>query len=297
MKILVPTDFSDHSLYALKAAVSISKKIRSEINLVHVTNCIPLTQEISQKYINKANQQITTYTKKEIERIASLDLFKNAPISTFVLPNMRLWELLSDNMFKDADLIVMGSHGHGGINNFLIGSHTEKMMRLATCPVLTIKSNKEHFKIKRMVFASNFYKESYKVFDQIKIFAELYDAHIDLLKVITPKDFEPTPLSLKLIDNFIKRFNLKKYSVNIYNAHTIEKGITDFCNEVKADLIAIETHGRTGLSHIISGSLAENVALNEDRPVLSIKITELPENILGLKRYITYQEKLETDSQ
>ena len=55
-----------------------------------------------------------------------------------------------------------------------------------------------------MVFASNFYTESYEVFDQIKIFAELYDAHIDLLKIITPKNFEPTPESLRLMNNFVK---------------------------------------------------------------------------------------------
>jgi nucleotide-binding universal stress UspA family protein len=296
MKILVPTDFSDHSFYALKVAAKISKKVKSEINLVHITNSIPTIQEISVQDIKNANEKIKSFAQEEINRIVALDPFKNTNIIPYVLSNIKLWELLNDQRFKDADLIVIGSHGKGGINKLLIGSNAEKVIRLASCPVLTIKNDIDHFQIKRMVFASNFYTESYEVFDQIKIFAELYDAHIDLLKIITPKNFEPTPESLRLMNNFAKKFDLKRSAIHIYNAHSIEKGITDFCDEVRADLIAMETHGRTGLSHIINGSLAENVAVHEDRPVLSVKIIEIPENISGLKRYVVYQEKLEAES-
>ena len=296
MKILVPTDFSDHSFYALKVAASISKKVKSEINLVHITNIIPAIQEISMQDIKKANEKIESYAQEEINRIVALESFKNTNIIPYVLSNIKLWELLNDQRFKDADLIVIGSHGKGGINKLLIGSNAEKVIRLASCPVLTIKNDLDHFQIKRMVFASNFYTESYEVFDQIKIFAELYDAHIDLLKIITTKNFEPTPESLRLMNNFAKKFDLKRSAIHIYNAHSIEKGITDFCDEVRADMIAMETHGRTGLSHIINGSLAENVAVHEDRPVLSVKIIEIPENISGLKRYVVYQEKLEAES-
>ena len=58
-------------------------------------------------------------------------------------------------------------------------------------------------------------------------------------------------------------------------AASIEKGITDFSDEINADLIAIETHGRTGIAHLINGSLAEDVANHIDRPVLSIKMEEM----------------------
>jgi len=123
-----------------------------------------------------------------------------------------------------------------------------------------------------MVFASNFLDESYKAFEKIKYFADLYNAHIDLLKIITPKHFEPTPKSQKLINSFVEKFNLKDYSIHIYNAHNIEHGIIDFSHEKGSDLIAIETHGRTGFAHLINGSLAENIVKHEAKPVLSIKM-------------------------
>ena len=186
---------------------------------------------------------------------------------------IELNQLALDN---NIDLIVMGSHGTSGFSEIFIGSNTEKIVRLADSPVLTIKNEIEDFVVKKMVFASNFFEESYTVFEKIKFFADLYETHLDLLKVITPKDFEPTPISKKLMKNFVEKFELSNYSINIYNAFNIEKGITDFSDETNADLIAIETHGRTGIAHLINGSLAEDVANHIDRPVLSIKMEEMP---------------------
>ena len=87
--------------------------------------------------------------------------------------------------------------------------------------------------------------------------------------------FESTPRSEKLIADFIKKFDLKNYAVNIYNAHHIENGILDFSHQQNSDLIAIETHGRTGFAHLINGSLAESIVKHEAKPVLSIKIPKL----------------------
>ena len=78
------------------------------------------------------------------------------------------------------------------------------------------------------------------------------------------------------MEDFVKKFKLSNYTINIYNSRNIEKGITDFSDEVNADLIAIETHGRIGIAHLINGSLAEDVANHIDRPILSIKIQEKP---------------------
>ena len=119
-----------------------------------------------------------------------------------------MWEVINSEQFKNSDLIVMGSHGISGFSKVFIGSNTEKVVRLADSPVLTIKNEIEDFGVKNMVFASNFFEESHTVFKKIKFFADLYKTHIYLLKVITPKEFEPTPVSQKLLNRFINRFNL-----------------------------------------------------------------------------------------
>jgi len=76
------------------------------------------------------------------------------------------------------------------------------------------------------------------------------------------------------VESFADHFNLTNYSISVYNASSIKKGIIDFSDEVNTDMIAIETHGRTGIAHLVNGSLAEDVANHIDRPVLSIRIEE-----------------------
>lgn len=274
--ILVPTDFSDHALYALKVAASIAKKTNAQIRLVHMYN-FPSSELIDEYNQKDCYDQIKSMAETKLSALAKINNLKGITVSKEFVDNMYPWELASNNKYKNVDLIVIGAHGKRGHHKVFIGSNADKIIRMATAPVLTIKKEHKGFNIKSIVFASDFHEESYTVFNKIKFFTDLYKTHIYLLKVITPKDFEPTPVSKKLIEQFIQKFNLKNSTINIYNATSIEKGIIDFGDEKKADLIAIETHGKTGIAHIINGSLAEDIANHEDRPVISIKIKENPE--------------------
>ena len=282
--IVVPTDFSDHALYAQKIAASIAHQINAEIKLVHVCD-LPLAEFADQYYYEKFYKQIKTDVQEKLNALVEMDILKGIKVSTHIVSNIRIWELTTEKEFKNTDLIVLGSHGKSGSNKLFIGSNTEKIVRLADLPVLTIKNEHSDFNVKKMVFTSDFYSESYATFKKIQFFADLYGAHIHLLKVITPKHFEPTPISKKLLEDFAEHFKLTDYSLNIYNATSIEKGITDFSDEIDADLIAIETHGRTGIAYLINGSLAEDVANHIDRPVLSIKMEEEPKDTSNLSSY------------
>jgi nucleotide-binding universal stress UspA family protein len=269
--ILVPTDFSDHALYALKVAANIAKKINAEIKLVHVNN-LPLTEFAENKYYTEFYEQEIKAAEEKLNNLLEVDFLKEIKVSKHIVSNILMWELVKNDKYKNVDLIVIGSHGKSGFQNAFIGSNTEKIVRMAEAPVLTIKNEHKVFNIKSMVFASDFFSESYSVFKKIKFFADLYKVRTYLLKVITSKNFEPTSVSRKLMEDFAKEFKLKESQLNIYNATSIEKGIIDFSNEINANLIAIETHGRTGISYLINGSLAEDIANHIDRPVLSIKI-------------------------
>lgn len=269
--ILVPTDFSDHALYALEVAASIAKKIEGKIKLVHVNN-FPSSEFAENHYYQKFYEQTIAQAEEKLNKLVGMDILKEIKVSKHVVTNMLMWELVKDDKYKDADLIVIGSHGKSGFQKAFIGSNTEKVIRMAETPVLTIKNEHKDFNIKSIVFASDFHDDSYIVFKKIKFFADLYKVRIDLLKVITSKNFEPRSVSRKLMENFAKKFNLSNSPINIYNATNIETGIIDFSDEINANLIAIETHGRTGIAHLINGSLAEDIAIHIDRPVLSIKM-------------------------
>jgi len=174
----------------------------------------------------------------------------------------------------DIDLIVMGSHGDSGVHEVFIGSNTEKVVRLADCPVLTVKNRHENFTVKNVLFASNFYGEAKDNFERLFQFISLYDAHIHLVKVVTPDQFETTPYTENLIEDFAREWNLKNYSLHVFNERTIDAGIQAAAERFKADLIAMETHGRTGIARFFVGSQTESVVNHASIPVLSVRIKE-----------------------
>ena len=70
----------------------------------------------------------------------------------------------------------------------------------------------------------------------------------------------------------MKDFDLTTYTANIYNDISIEKGILSFGRNIDADLIALNTHGRSGLSKLFNGSIGEELANHALRPVITFKI-------------------------
>ena len=166
----------------------------------------------------------------------------------------------------------MGSRGTSGLEEMLVGSNTEKVVRNSKIPVLVIKREVENFKIENIVFASNFEQKSKVAFQNILDFAALFNSRLHLLKINTIHNFETTTESSDAIRNFINEFDLGDYTLNIFNDVSVEKGILNFANIIDADVILLNTSGRRGLAHLFTGSIGEDLANHAKLPVITFKV-------------------------
>lgn len=274
-KILVPIDFSKKSEFASKMAARIAKKSNSTVYLLHM---IELPNGIvdmgagsnfsipeSMLYLRKVKERIIEFKEKFFHK------------NTEVLHSIRFqnpYEGIIKYADKiEADIIVMGSKGHSNFEEILIGSNTEKVVRTSKTPVIVVKRDNDRFRMKNLVFASSFKNEDKKaVFRKFLDFANHFKSEIHLLKVNTPSKFENTQEATEKVTNFIKEFDLPKYSINIYNDASIRKGILNFSRNIDADLIALSTSGRTGLSHLFSASVTKTLSKKAVKPILTIKV-------------------------
>ena len=77
----------------------------------------------------------------------------------------------------------------------------------------------------------------------------------------------------KIMNDFVEEFDYPNYSLHIYNDVNVEKGVLNFSNSVKADLIGMCTHARrTGFAHFFNGSVSEDLVNHAVRPVITFKI-------------------------
>ncbi|MEC7770269.1 MAG: universal stress protein [Bacteroidota bacterium] len=271
-KILVPVDFSKHSEYALEVASKIARQHEAGIVLLHMIGLSDsvlanseIAEEAEAKYFLKlAKDKIKEFTAKEYLK----DISVNAIIQNY----KDFTEVNNVAQEQNCDLVVMGSHGTGGLSELFVGSNTEKVVRTSDLPVIVIKKSHDDFSIKKMVMASDLSKESIPVYTKAKAFAELFSASLEVVYVNTSgANFMGFDDVEKRMESFKKELG-QEININFYNHHSVERGILNYCFEKDADLLVIPTHGRKGLAHFVVGSLAENVSNHAKIPVMTIKL-------------------------
>ncbi len=273
-KILVPIDFSKQAQYACKVAASIAKKNNCEIILLHMLDIPGVSIDPAGGGSQHGGAQSIYYLKgihKEFEKFKKLPFFEGLKVVESVRFHKAFEGVIEESKKNDVDLIVMGSQGATGLRGMLVGSNTEKVVRYSHIPVLVIKQDIDEFDINDMIFASDFSNDSKKSFSNVIDFANRFDATIHLLYINTIHNFEPTRVSKERLTNFIDDFTIKNYTLNIQNDTTIEEGILNFGKEINADVIAINTHGRSGLSQLFNESISKELANHALRPVVTFK--------------------------
>jgi len=275
-KILVPTDFSQHADYALRAAAQIAKKNNGEIILLHML-------ELPSQVVDQVSGQSGSVpevmffiqkTRERFEEVKNQDFLKGIPVTEAVQFERAFEGIIKASKAHTIDLVVMGSHGTSGVRGLFVGSNTEKVVRTSNIPVLVVKKELYIEEIKTIVFASDFSEEAKKPFEEAILFAKSFGAKMNLLMINTVGRFLSTDESDRKMNLFLENFNLNDldYSVHVYNDYSVEKGVLNFVNKNNPDLIAVGTHGRKGISHYLNGSIGEDIVNNAVRPVVTFKI-------------------------
>jgi len=146
MKILVPTDFSDCAAAAMATAVDLARRLGGEIVLLHVLVEAPLYGEglRSAARVQSVYDAQRKWAEGALDaRIAELGGrgIKASWRATAGVPFEQIVNVASE---ERADMIVIGTHGRTGLNRVLLGSVAERVIRLAPCPVLTVRHPEEN---------------------------------------------------------------------------------------------------------------------------------------------------------
>jgi nucleotide-binding universal stress UspA family protein len=269
-KILVPCDFSEPAIQAFRFAVDIARQSRGEIHLLHVIELPALYNEsvimsFEQSYMDdmkkKAEKNFTRMIEKWAEGVKVKMIYEYGGLLSTVREE-------ADKI--KADLLVVGTHGATGLVEYTVGSNTEKMVRTLKIPVIAVK--KAPKAVKNIVFPTRPDLDQEELTMKVKELQDFFKATLHVLFVNTPGLFK-TDLAIRpALTAFAKRFMLKNFTLNVYNDTDEEMGIINFSREIKADLVVMRTHGRRGLGHIATGSIAEDVVNHIECPIWTYKI-------------------------
>jgi nucleotide-binding universal stress UspA family protein len=276
-KILVPTDFSKPAQIAVDVAADIARKSNATLVLLHVVeeasgDSLTIDGEVSagtdwedriftMRLIERAKKQMAKVV--EDGKLTGIKVKQELRLGT---PFHGMRTIITD---QKVDLVVMGTAGRSKLEEMIIGSNTEKVVRHSNCPVLTVHKKPAKSDFKNIVYATSMSKDE-EVFSRIvRNTQQMYDATVHLVRINTPGNFQRDTVVKKYMQDFAKKLQLKNFTINVFNDLTEEEGIIYFADSINADLIAMATHGRTGFAHVLAGSIAEDVVTHSKRPVLT----------------------------
>ena len=275
-RILVPCDFSDSAREAYKFALDLAAANHGEVMVLKAID-LPVIMASGFDiqpfmYDPMLLTELEEDAKKNFDKLTKAYPAKSVPVSFYTnqgLVSVVIQQFIEDNK---PDLVVMGTNGASGSKEFLFGSNTEKIVRLSSVPVFAVRKAPAISAIKNIVFPTNLHLDQHALAEKVKELQNFFNATLHLLWINTPGTFRRDEEINGLLNDYATQYQLKNYTLNIRNDSDEQDGIIHFTHEIKADMIAMATHGRRGLAHLFSGSIAEDVVNHVTCPIWTFSL-------------------------
>ena len=153
--ILVPSDFSECSDAAVRYGLELARRFDAKLHLLHVVQD-PATQPWAAEGFTLPILEVVTQWRTDaqarlIASVPAADVGRVTAAVTIAAPYPEILRYADEHA---VDLIVMGTHGRGGVTHMLLGSIAEKVVRRAPCPVLTVRHPQREFVEPELVAAA-----------------------------------------------------------------------------------------------------------------------------------------------
>ena len=274
-ELLVCVDFSKSSINALNYAVVLANKLGYDIMMVWVNK-----PESYDSLIAYDNQNLKLEIKNRFEELIKTyaPKLKKGTIKYKLRKGKIYQEIVNQAKYDDAQMIVAGTHGVSGFEEYWIGSNAYKIVTYSPCPVITVRQD---FKIKetisKIVLPIDSTLETRQKVPFTAQLAKPFDAEIHILALYSS--------SLKSIKNRVNSYVQQvakyldeeniSYKIESIEASNITNSTIDYAVNINADLISIMTEQETSTSNIWLGNYAQQMVNHSPIPVISVHPKEL----------------------
>ena len=283
MKILVPIDFSDRSKKALDVAEKFAPIVGGKVTPFY--SHLPIS-ELDEPYalgMSTAMYQnfddLESILKERVSELSKEVVDKKYLNEPIIMMGNAAQSII--DISDDFDYIIMSSHGRTGFSRFLLGSVSEKVLRLSKIPVMIVENESDVGEFKNILITTDFSDNASEAFPYAVKLAQKTGGTIDLLHVLSFDQFDDDEkdLSLRKIREDRLKILVKEHfqpisdrvnSKVIITQGSPHEAIFEHVNENNYNLVVMATVGRTGINYLMMGSTTANVVRHVKSAVLSV---------------------------
>jgi len=271
--ILTLTDFSQVAESAVESAFVFADQYNADLSIYHNGKKGTLTEyDLNKDSIISIESNLTNAKDSALDRWRYLSDKYKVNVS-IIIGNGDIYDNVATVINnKEIDLVIMGSTGAGGKEEYIWGSTTEKVIQEIDCPVLVIKRPMSDYRIDNIVFASSFDTSEREVLQYaLDLLSPPQDARIHLLSIDTLSYFtQPTVImkqAMKEFENICKPYHTESH---FYKDYSVDAGIRHFLEEIKPDVLIMSNKNSNPIKRFIKGSNTIRAVNHADFPVLTV---------------------------
>lgn len=275
-RILVPTDLSPLSTYALKAAARLAHHTDAQLFALNVV-ALPggMAVDHAGLPVNDGTLDPAPYLQQGARAVGALAEWTRAvdlPVERLLRYGGIADAIVAEIEQRSIDLLVIGTKGGDSLRDRLVGLLVEHLIGRVTIPVLTLKEGHPGQSAHRILFA-NAFARPHQYFDVLRDFHDRAGSTIELLRVNTPQDSLPVEEVRLRMDRFAADNHLTRYSKHVVKAPSVEEGVLQWTEQHGGDLLAMRTHGRGGFARLIKGCVSLDLVKSLKMPILTMRGT------------------------
>jgi nucleotide-binding universal stress UspA family protein len=274
-KILVPVDFSETGMLAFEHASFMARLAKADLLLLHVLPIQEYHFEIPEPVMRIENHdEVNRVVEQKLDELVQQVREKYGCVARSLSTRGKVaHEIMEIAREEKVDLIVMGTHGASGFEEFFIGSNAHKVVTVAPCPVITVQTHAKKLGFSNIVLPIDRTSHSREKVDMTVRLAELFVSKIHIVGLLESNEeheFEKLQIVLDQVQHAVEKtglpFTRKTVKGNNLAAEALKYG-----SAVNADLIVIMTEHESEMTGIFLGARAKQIVNHSRIPVLSIK--------------------------
>ncbi len=292
-KILFATDFSDAADHAQAYAFALAKRFKASLVVVHVVDTAYPSYAGVYGFGGEVDlhiDEVKRHAQEHLVRVCEMARARGLTADPHLLATHPPEAIVDEAVATACDLIVLGTHGRAGVDYFLFGSTAERVVRLSTIPVLSVKPREKEFlemgelSIKTVLCPCDLSPVSEQAVELAAGMCKTFGSELVLLHVVDSRVIYPLilpeaklPTTAELRASAAKRLDdlsakLGKVACRKMVLEGVpHKVIVDQALATNADLLVLTTHGNRGLTRALLGSTAEKVVRTAPLPTLTVK--------------------------
>jgi nucleotide-binding universal stress UspA family protein len=278
--ILIPTDGSSCAQAAVGYAGDLAARTEASAHALCVADSRTLENAPHADQIKQERAKIAERTCSELSE-------RGVSVEQAVRTDVPHKAILRYTTEQEIDLVVMGTHGRTGVERYLLGSVTEKVVRLSDVPVLTVKAGDDGevtYPYTDILVPTDGSQGAEAAIEPAVDIAHTYDARIHALSVIDPMAMGVDVRSGAILDALEESAQsavetIEEYAANgsVSAVETVTqygnpyREIRSYVEEHDIGLVVMGTHGRSGIERYLLGSVAEKTVRTSSVPVMTVR--------------------------